>query len=676
MKSRKTTNEWEFQGQVVTWLNFEIERRPGLELDKATQEPSKLTPKRNDLVVWWNRNAESAFLTIELKTPETPITDPAFLSDACNKAQRWDAPVFAIWNMQVAELYHTPHNSRMATPADRIEAWRPDPLVLSVNDWLKPKPATSLRERAIEILDHSWQLHTTLTHRAIPIDASIFVDRIADRISRLQALILPVLYRETKINRALRKRIRAIAAAQGMIGIIDDFDAAITGQFTYRLIGQILFYLALRRKQPNLRSLQLSPSEIVPDAFRPYWDDVRRFDYEALFEWSDLDEIVPIPNEAQELIRQLITELGEYDWNSLKDDVLGAIFENLIPKEQQLLYGQFYTPPQVADLLVAFTVDGESPLILDPGCGSGTFLMRSYDFLHENFRYSHEKLLSLLWGFDISSFAAELAAINLFRQNLSAFDNFPRILRGNFFELYVGKEVPFPPAKPGSQDKVFVPIPKFDTVIGNPPYLRSQNQDDLDPDYKESLFRTAQVADIKAASKTDLFAFFIYRALEFMKPGSRIGFVTSSSWISADFGISLQRLLLDKLRLIALISSSAESFFSQVDVNAVLLIAEKRTISGIDKRESLRFVTLKKPLKDFFKYGHSYWKQITDFVDSVENAENSYENNDYRIKIVDADKENKKLLFGHNKPRNWSLYLRAPLSYFELFRDEDEPAMV
>ena len=673
---KKTTSELEFQGEVITWFNSVIERHSGLGLDKATQESSKLTRKRNDLVIWWNRKAESAFLTIELKTPETSITDPSLLADACEKGQRWEAPFFAIWNMQVAELYRTPPHPKKATPADRLEAWQPDPLISSVNDWLKPKPAASLRERAIEILNHAWQLNTDQATRAVPIDASIFVDRIAERISRLQAEILPVLSMETKKNRMLRRKIRAIAAAQGMIGIVDNFEAAITGQFTYRLIGQILFYLALRRKQPSLRPLEPSPSELLPNALRPFWDDVRRFDYEALFEWSELEELVPIPTAAQRLIRRLITELGGYDWNSLRDDVLGAIFENLIPKEEQLLYGQFYTPAQVADLLVAFTVDGESPLILDPGCGSGTFLMRSYDYLHENVGLSHENLLSLLWGFDISPFAAELAAINLFRQDLSAFENFPRIVRGNFFELSEGKEVPFPPARPGNQDKVFIPIPKFDSIIGNPPYLRSQNQDDLDLDYKESLFRTAQVANIKAASKTDLSVFFIYRALEFMKPSSRIGFVISASWMMADFGIPLQRLLLDKLRLIALISSTAESFFSQVDINAVLLIAEKRKEPGFETGELLRFVTLKKTLTDLFQDGRGYWEQIAKFADLVEDTEKSFENNDFRIKVVSAEIEDKRLSIEPDKSQNWSLYLRAPLSYFELFREKDEPTLV
>ena len=113
------SNEWEFQGEVLKWLQAEISKRPGMGLDKATQEPSRITAHRSDLIVWQDRAAEIAFLSWELKKPDTPITSPALLSDACSKAQRWGAPFFAIWNMRVAELYRTP-SGRDATPSDRV----------------------------------------------------------------------------------------------------------------------------------------------------------------------------------------------------------------------------------------------------------------------------------------------------------------------------------------------------------------------------------------------------------------------------------------------------------------------------------------------------------------------------------------------------------------------------
>ena len=363
----------------------------------------------------------------------------------------------------------------------------------------------------------------------------------------------------------------------------------------YRLTGQVLFYFALRRKLSTLKPLEISNSDKLPDALHTYWNDVRRYDYEALFKPSDIDKLIKFPNEATLIVRELIEHLGEYDWASLTDDVLGSIFERLIPKDEQLLLGQFYTPRPVADLLVAFSIDGERPLVLDPGCGSGTILMAAYSYLRHASQLTHRELLSLIWGFDISPFAAELAVINLFRQDMAEYDNFPRIVSGSFFDRTISETVTFPASrKTGGTEKVAISIPRFDCIVGNPPYLRSQNQDDLDPRYRHKLFASATSARVPARPKTDLFAFFIYHGLQFMKTGSRLGFVTPASWLTADFARPLQELLLTRLRLVCVVASNAESFFPKVEINTVLMIAEK--VAAASDEEPIRFVMLKQAI--------------------------------------------------------------------------------
>ena len=99
------------------------------------------------------------------------------------------------------------------------------------------------------------------------------------------------------------------------------------------------------------------------------------------------------------------------------------------------------------DFQMEVTLDGERPLVLDPGCGSGTFLMSAYDCIANRSGLAHKDVLSIVWGFDISPFAAELAAINLFRQDLSEFDNFPRVVPGNFFDRLPAQPVEFPPPR-------------------------------------------------------------------------------------------------------------------------------------------------------------------------------------------------------------------------------------
>lgn len=664
---RKESNEQEFQGQVITWLNSEIAKRK-LNLDTATQEkPRKTSGHRSDIILWTDRPATIAFVAIELKTPTTPINDPVFFADALTKARYWKAKYFALWNMRDFELYPTPPEGVVPTPADAGRK-STHPLALTqVEDWLNKSFMKDLHGQAIEILDAAvYHSLSGLGHQHA-IDPDIFVSRLTEGISQLRKLFYKDLKHASGTSRKLRLQLGRIATEQGFKGFVDDIDYAIAGQIGYRFIGQILFYFALRRKIPTLRKLEIGPRDTLPDAFKPYWDDVRRYDYEALFKPEPIESLVPIAPAAQAILRRLVEQLSSYDWASLTDDVLGSIFERLIPRSQQILLGQFYTPRPIADLLVASTIDGSRPFVLDPGCGSGTFLMSAYGYLAHAAQLSHKELLSIIWGFDVSPFAAELAVINLYRQNMAEFENFPRINVSNFFSRNLNDTIEFPaPQAAAGTKKIPVPIPTFDCIVGNPPYLRSQNQDDLDPEYRKRLFQAALSAGFEAGAKTDLFAFFIYHATRLMKNGSRLGFVTPASWLTADYAISLQKALLGKIRVSAIVASNAEAFFPQVDVNAVLLIAEK-----CDEKAShapIRFVTLKKPVATLTSGSGEYWDRVIALAQELEATE-SVENDRYRIKLVDSAAEKTALNADITKPRNWSKYLRAPLSYYSIFGD-------
>lgn len=667
---RKKSNELEFQGQVLGWINTEISKRSGIGLDRATQEKPRTTSgKRSDLVIWSDRANEIAFMAIELKTPTTPINDPVLFADAIEKARYWKARYFGIWNMRELELYETPAAGETRTPADVLHRNSSAAPITRVEDWLVPAVQKELQRQAVMLLDvaHTHAATGHVTGRAI--DGEIFVARLTDTITKLRGVIYLELTRQ-HAKKSLRKSLNKIAAEQGFIGFVEDIDYAIAGQISYRLIGQVLFYYALRRKQPSLKEIHLSAKETVPEALRPYWNDVRRFDYEALFKPDPIEDLVDIPQEGQLVLRHLIEQFSYYEWASLTDDVLGSIFEHLIPHEEQILLGQFYTPRPVADLLVAFTIDGDRPFVVDPGCGSGTFLMSAYSYLAHAARLSHKELLSIIWGFDLSPFAAELAVINLYRQDMSEFQNFPRIVPGNFFDRHPGETVEFPSARVtvGSPSKIPVPIPKFDCIIGNPPYLRSQNQDDLDPGYRKQLFGAAAKVGVDAPAKTDLFAFFIYHTMRFMKPGSRLGFVTPTSWLTADYASSLQKALLGEVRVVAVITSSAESFFPQVDVNALLLVAERINAEEASEEDSvIRFVTLKRPLAKLIEGKGEYWDRVLRLVDQIEAYDEPHESRDLRVKVVSAKAERAALEQECGRPRNWSKYLRAPLSYYDLF---------
>lgn len=667
--ARNRSNEWEFQGQVLNWLNEDITRRAGLGLDRATQEPSKVTPQRSDLIVWKNRASEDAFLEIELKQPTTRISSPILFRDAAEKARRWGAPYFAIWNMKAMELYRTPGEHRPANPSDLLFQW-PIQEISSVDDWLDGKKQALLKIQALDVLEKAWEIDRVGEGFSPPLEASMFVARLSQNIPKLKDELYRELRIKSKADAKLRRRLREIAAEQGFAGFVEDVERAVAGQYAYRLVGQLLFYFALGRKLSNLPELQLNPRSKIPGSLRPYWDRARRYDYEAIFAPSDLEELIPVSEQARVTVIALAKTLEGYNWATVRDDVLGSIFEQFMPRKERILLGQFYTPPAVADLLVAFCITKPETILLDPGCGSGTFLMRGYEYLRWMGGESHSDTLRRIWGFDVSAFATELSVINLFRQDFSEFDNFPRVVCSSFFELRPGHSVQFPPAQASAfEAKVDEPIPQFDAIIGNPPYLRSQNQDDLSSQAKAALFNAAAINQVTAPSKTDLFAFFVYKALEFLKPSGRLGFVTSASWLTSESGATMQKVLLERFRPVAIIASDVEPFFSHAEINTVLIVVERVTDQHHHSgRERIAFVTLKRPLQELLRDSSNYWEALQSFVDSIETAEKSWQDAKVRVHIQNIE-ESKLATEQKGAEGNWVRLLRAPLSYFKVFGD-------
>ena len=126
---------------------------------------------------------------------------------------------------------------------------------------------------------------------------------------------------------------------------------------------------------------------------------------------------------------------------------------------------------------------------MDPTCGTGTFLIRSYNRLKQYGPKAHHELLNQIWGIDIAGFPAELATINLCRQNFGDYLNFPRVLRKDFFDVVVGDEYEFPPPKKGAkiQDRISVKLPKFDALVGNFPFIRQELIEKVENGYKKKL---------------------------------------------------------------------------------------------------------------------------------------------------------------------------------------------
>jgi len=117
--------------------------------------------------------------------------------------------------------------------------------------------------------------------------------------------------------------------------------------------------------------------------------------------------------------------------------VIGRMYEQLIGPAERRRYGQFYTAPEVVDLINAFCIRNAEDRLLDPACGGGTFLVRAYArkraiAVQEGRELTHRELLTHIFGTDIAAFPAQLSTINLAVRHLSDEANYPQVAQKTF----------------------------------------------------------------------------------------------------------------------------------------------------------------------------------------------------------------------------------------------------
>ena len=270
------------------------------------------------------------------------------------------------------------------------------------------------------------------------------------------------------------------------------------------------------------------------------------------------------------------------------------------------------------DLILSFSLKNPTKdTVMDPACGTGTFLIQAYfqkRLLDPTL--DHKEILSSLWGVDIAKFPAHLSTINLALRNLREKDNYPQIFQNDFFALKLGGLVDHPSidAKEvnrhdGTIQKIHYPR-TVDVIVGNPPYTRQEEISKIsgkEEAYKENLIQAAlkdakgrQIA--KISRRAGIHAYFFIHGFKFLKNGGRFGFIVSNSWMDADYGKDLQEFFLKNYKVVAIIESKIERWFTDADINTCIIILEKAEgqANAVSRDTNLvRFVQLKKPLTDF-----------------------------------------------------------------------------
>ena len=262
--------------------------------------------------------------------------------------------------------------------------------------------------------------------------------------------------------------------------------------------------------------------------------------------------------------------------------------------DKRRAFGQFETPPDVADLLLGFCLRRPSDRLLDPSCGRGAFLERAA--LLQKSLATDLPPANTLWGVELDAEAAARAGAALPQA---------RIINTNFFEWEPGPE------------RV------FDAIVGNPPYTRAEwigrlatggqraEQMGIFAGHEPAPLSRPKGSKVREYSvsagvldrRAGLYAYFFLHATHFLREGGRFGFVVPNSWLDVAYGERLKQFLLEHFKILVLVESNVERWFQTASVNTCLIIMEKCGDASQRADNRVRLIRLKQPLEKLIPFG-------------------------------------------------------------------------
>ena len=112
----------------------------------------------------------------------------------------------------------------------------------------------------------------------------------------------------------------------------------------------------------------------------------------------------------------------------------------------------------------------------------------------------------------------------------------------------------------------------FDVVVANPPYVRQELIKDLKPTFKK-------VYPAVYTGTSDLYCFFYARALQLLKTGGMLAFISSNKWFRAKYGEKLRKHIAETCQIHSITDFGSLSVFSSAATFPMIFIANKGNIS-------------------------------------------------------------------------------------------------
>lgn len=333
-----------------------------------------------------------------------------------------------------------------------------------------------------------------------------------------------------------------------------------------------------------------------------------------------------------------------YDFSIIPADTLGTVYEqylsHILKKTKQRAslsdnqvhrktQGVYYTPTYIVEYIVRNTlgemlsqknVDLEKLRVLDISCGSGSFLIKTFDVLDEYYQETNlnqtkldletevlfkRKVLLLkdhIFGVDLDGQAVEIAQLNLLLKIAEKSHRLPllqeNIKRGNsLVDNHLAGEWAF---DWNQQFKEIMKEGGFNVVIGNPPYVRQEELGVFKP-YFEANYDSYK-------GTADLLVYFFEKGISLLKDKGYFGFIASNKFMRSDYGVNLRKYILKHCSIEKIVDFGELPVFEEASTFPCIFIFRKGTPT---KNHKFLFCSVKTlDFKDLSGYVAKYGLEV------------------------------------------------------------------
>lgn len=449
-------------------------------------------------------------------------------------------------------------------------------------------------------------------------------------------------------------------------------------QYAYLLTNKILFYEVVREQTPEpikpsdgnkLQSLVgVSSLDFLDEHIRRRFEEIiEKIDYKPIFSNSDLFEQFPHNKKTLRNIQSLAENIEEREISGIDEDLLGDVFEELIPASERKKLGQYYTPPTIAEAVSKWVLDAQIentyPDILDPASGSGTFPVEVYTEIKREYPdATHQDILDCITAIDINKFPLHLTALNLASQNIEEEIDTLHAYHSSFFDIDPDTTML---ESVRLDDRDTGEIGYSDGVVGNPPYIRNRDIPDKDA-FRAHLARFGPKnsspyldGSKKLSKKSDAYVYFTTHATQFLRDGGRLGFVIPPKWMSVRYGMDFQQFLFDHYRIHAVVVF-AERAFEDAFVDTCLLLIERCEDEEARRDTVTRFIRVQDEMEPVDLYDTVTYGMTLDEEPMDVRTRPNYRSVGVRQSYLED-----------TGPKKIGYYLNAPLKLINLIERDD-----